>query len=877
MKRKIIIAFFAFLSIFSIVSFLAVSTAVDASSTESPSAMTQWVQKVDDQSAKLQGYVDPNKTDGTVFWFEWGTASNDLKYSTEKQKIDSEKNVSTSLQDLDPDTTYYFRIVAQNDGGTVHGAVREFTTEDGSGSADTDNGGVKPVAVTQNASNITTTSANIIGLSVPGGDVDTKGWFEWGRDLEFRGTTEKQDLSGGFQSYDASLDGLAPNTIYYFRSVVENKNGLDRGTILSFRTAPDPVSSQVSNTPKNTSVSSKAVYQAEVDKKITSLCATSCSLNMTDATILGGNLVQFTITVTNKGNRTITGGQIADEISPFMVFTNASDGGQYDKESRKVTWSIGSLGPGESKQVQVVATAEKSSTDVTATGNASFTSVQTSGISNNTTLHITSAAAPIGGSINPGAKTVIPGGVISYTIDYKNQSETDISDVSFRVILPEGMTFAGGNSTPFTEEGGILVYKSGVLKAGEEKTATFQAKVGDTIKNNQELITTMIIDYTNPKTNAHENDTASVATTVQGTSETASGFSGFLGAAAATPFFPNTLVEWLILFLVLVILVLIIRQIYAIFDEKKRQRVARAEAENQMQQMRQRMNGMNSMYGQPYGQMMQQGQQRTYYPNIYGQPNMNPSTNNPMNPGASYYGKSGYGPNGQPVYGPAPASAHQPQPSRNMSGAGRFDAQGNGHTARHDYQGAGHEWGRDYQNQAPSRPQAPGMNGGSQGNGNHASNMPAITPNGNPYVNSQNSGLSAQQKNWQGMGGQQYPFQPYPQNGYGMPYGQQQPMYPYGYGMPQMPYGQPTMPMQPMPQQYGNGYGMPYGQQGQAQQENHVPYLESGYPQEASSQHEEKSSRYPANSSNSSGQNREGNQENRGNSYPGFQGSNLPR
>lgn len=71
----------------------------------------------------------------------------------------------------------------------------------------------------------------------------------------------------------------------------------------------------------------------------------------------------------------------------------------------------------------------------------------------------------------------------------------------------------------------------------------------------------------------------------------------FFAGGGVAPILPNSLVEWLILFLVLVILVLVLRQLYELYEEKRRQRKARTAAEDHMQQVREQVNNRLSQNG----------------------------------------------------------------------------------------------------------------------------------------------------------------------------------------------------------------------------------------------------------------------------------------
>ena len=66
-----------------------------------------------------------------------------------------------------------------------------------------------------------------------------------------------------------------------------------------------------------------------------------------------GDQVVYTLTYGNAGGAPATGVLITDTLPPFIDFQSASGGGTYDGGSRTVTWTIGTIRPGESAAVTV--------------------------------------------------------------------------------------------------------------------------------------------------------------------------------------------------------------------------------------------------------------------------------------------------------------------------------------------------------------------------------------------------------------------------------------------------------------------------------------------------------------------------------------------
>lgn len=97
-----------------------------------PTATTAPATEVRTSSATLHGVVNSNLT-ATTFHFEYGldqTYGSTLAGGTVSAGT-GETPVSAALGGLAPETTYHFRVVATNDGGTSYGSDATFTTSTG--------------------------------------------------------------------------------------------------------------------------------------------------------------------------------------------------------------------------------------------------------------------------------------------------------------------------------------------------------------------------------------------------------------------------------------------------------------------------------------------------------------------------------------------------------------------------------------------------------------------------------------------------------------------------------------------------------------------------------------------------------------------------
>ena len=186
-------------------------------------------------SASLNGDVNPNGLP-TSIWFEYGVKSDTLTSVTPAQDAGSAAVLAgkwASISGLTPETTYYFRIVAQTGTSVVHGSVLSFTTAS-----------VKPTLSAVAAQNVVPTGATLTATVSPNGD-DSTAWFEYGSDTTYGSTTAVQNVAGSSAApaiVTADLSGLIFGKTYHFRAVAQNSFGTTYGADQTFTTSYPPPS-----------------------------------------------------------------------------------------------------------------------------------------------------------------------------------------------------------------------------------------------------------------------------------------------------------------------------------------------------------------------------------------------------------------------------------------------------------------------------------------------------------------------------------------------------------------------------------------------------------------------------------------------------------
>lgn len=199
-----------------------------------PLAVTDSTATPSGTTAVLSGEVTPNGA-LTTYWYEYGTSSA-LGKSSAKHTLGSGFAAITApgyITGLTKNTTYSYRLVAENTLGKVQGTTYTFKTTDGTPAPV---GGL-PSSSTLAAKAITGSAATLNGTVSPN-KATTRYWFEYGQTANLGNTTALTSVGDGSAAVSASteLANLSSGTTYFFRLNAQNKFGTVNGTILTFKT-----------------------------------------------------------------------------------------------------------------------------------------------------------------------------------------------------------------------------------------------------------------------------------------------------------------------------------------------------------------------------------------------------------------------------------------------------------------------------------------------------------------------------------------------------------------------------------------------------------------------------------------------------------------
>jgi phosphodiesterase/alkaline phosphatase D-like protein len=202
-------------------------------SPNAPSVTTGNAAPVGQTTATLHATVDPEGAEVSDCHFEYGATTeygHTEPCSPSPGSGTSAVPVSAAVTDLSPNTTYHYRIVATNAGGTNKGSDETLSTPPN-----------PPTVSTGSPSSITATSATLNATVNPNGGLVTECRLEYGLTTSY-GHSESCSPSPGFGtsavSVSAAVTGLSPNTTYHYRIVATNAGGKSEGTDQMFTTLP---------------------------------------------------------------------------------------------------------------------------------------------------------------------------------------------------------------------------------------------------------------------------------------------------------------------------------------------------------------------------------------------------------------------------------------------------------------------------------------------------------------------------------------------------------------------------------------------------------------------------------------------------------------
>ena len=317
------------------ISFTTTSSGRGNNNYSSPSVSTYSATNVSTNSATINGYADGNGDYNTTSWFRYGTSSGYLGMTTNiANRSSGGQNISEYLNNLSPNTTYYYQAAAQNSYDTVYGSIQQFTT----GSSFLNNNG-QTTAVTTVATNVTTGSATLNGLLLNTINSNTNVYFEYGTNVTLGGVTNRKYLGLGTSvPFSENITGLSPDTLYYFRANAENSAGVSHGSIEIFRTPGNYTNTNTNTTTTRTVYVNTGVTRAGLESPIL------LKIENRNPIFTVGDMVDYTITYSNIGSTKLTRPLLQVILPKYVTFVNTSRG-TYDIDTSTISVALEDLEP----------------------------------------------------------------------------------------------------------------------------------------------------------------------------------------------------------------------------------------------------------------------------------------------------------------------------------------------------------------------------------------------------------------------------------------------------------------------------------------------------------------------------------------------------
>jgi len=209
---------------------------------------------------------------------------------------------------------------------------------------------------------------------------------------------------------------------------------------------------------------------ASVDTTAQSSPALSLVVSDSPDPVLTGGQVTYQLTYSNTGSDTASGVVVSATYSSEIAFSSAVPAPDVGTNN---LWTIGSLAPGASATISVVADAVAPNGSI-----ATLTGVMSDALSNSSTA-IATTVIDLVPSLQLGIvgapEPVQPGSLLTYTLTFGNTGTLDATGTVLSAVLPAGASFV--SATPAPDAGTTDTWTLGTLAVGASGTVTLRAMV----------------------------------------------------------------------------------------------------------------------------------------------------------------------------------------------------------------------------------------------------------------------------------------------------------------------------------------------------------------------------------------------------------------
>jgi uncharacterized repeat protein (TIGR01451 family) len=212
------------------------------------------------------------------------------------------------------------------------------------------------------------------------------------------------------------------------------------------------------------------------------------------ATILEGDTVTFTVTVTNTGNAAVANLAVADSLPAGLgIVSDGATRGAFERTLR--SWAVGTLGAGESAQLTIQVRALSGSGATTQTNVARILSWDgprdPNTVNNRAVAAVTVQAnnqADVAVTKTVANGSLLEGDTATFTVKVKNLGPLTSTGVEVKDSLPTGLAYVSAAPLRGTFSANTMIWTVGTLVMGDSALMTVRAVVntgttGQTLPN----------------------------------------------------------------------------------------------------------------------------------------------------------------------------------------------------------------------------------------------------------------------------------------------------------------------------------------------------------------------------------------------------------
>jgi uncharacterized repeat protein (TIGR01451 family) len=183
-------------------------------------------------------------------------------------------------------------------------------------------------------------------------------------------------------------------------------------------------------------------------------------------TLTQGDLVVFTVTVSNAGPDFATGVQLADPLAAGFTYVSDDSSGSYDPTTG--LWNVGVIAPGTTQTLNIFATLNATGPFTNTARVAGRQQFDPNPTNDQATVTLTPGAAEADLAVTKTVNDPTPnvGDTVTFTVTLTNNGPSTATSVTVQDSLPTGLTFVSATPSQGTYDSGTGVWTVGTVVNG---------------------------------------------------------------------------------------------------------------------------------------------------------------------------------------------------------------------------------------------------------------------------------------------------------------------------------------------------------------------------------------------------------------------------